>query len=86
MTHSLKTWPEPFNAVWDGQKRYEIRRNDRDFNFGELLELREWDPEDGYSGRYVLARITYLTEGGEWGLPDDLCVMSIRIVRRGGDE
>lgn len=76
--HELKTWPAPFAAVRARKKTYEIRRNDRDFQVGDLLWLREWFPETGkYSGRLVVAPITYITRGGEWGLPPDICVLGL---------
>jgi len=83
-THTLKTWPAPFQAVWDEIKCYEIRKDDRDFRIGDALQLREYDPDtDTYSGREMLVGVTYITCGGHWGLPEDLCVMSIRHLSRG---
>lgn len=82
--HRLKTWPEPFVAQIEGRKSYEIRRDDRGFAVGDTLLLEEWDPSPfpgssmqvGYTGRTVRRVITYKTEGGAWGLPAHLCVLS----------
>jgi hypothetical protein len=87
--HDLKTWPEPFQAVLDGCKRYEVRVDDRGFAVGDMLVLREWDPDNDYmplvdrsryTGRTLRARVTYKTPGGAWGLPKELCVMSIELL------
>lgn len=44
--------------------------------------LQEYDPEtQRYTGRNVLVSITYITNGGEWGIPDHMCVMSIHLER-----
>lgn len=76
--HELKTWPEPFREVDAGRKRYEIRVNDRGFDVNDFLWLREYNPcTDTYSGDSVVVEVTYMTRGGQWGLPDELCVMSI---------
>ena len=45
MRHQLKTWPEYFKAVAAGTKTFEVRENDRNFKVGDVLELREWIPE-----------------------------------------
>ncbi len=77
--HELKTHPQPFTAILNGFKKHEIRVNDRDFHEGDELFLREWNPETlAYTGRHVLVDITYITHGGEWGLPPNLVVMSVR--------
>jgi hypothetical protein len=76
--HTLKTWPEPFRALLAGEKTHEIRTADRPFAVGDLLHLREWDPVSGeYSGRSLSVRVTYITKGGEWGIPAGMCVMSV---------
>lgn len=76
--HELKCWPEYFQAVMDGRKAFEIRRTDRDFCVGDHITLREWDFQTSeYSGREVGVTITYLVPGGEWGLPDGICVLGI---------
>lgn len=76
--HELKTWPEPFEAVVQGLKGYEIRKADRDFTVGDVLYLREYDPSTKtYTGRHTFRLVTYMTPGGAFGLPSSLCVMSL---------
>jgi hypothetical protein len=60
-THELKTWPEYFQAVLDGRKTFEIRRNDRGFEVGDRVLLLEW-MGGRYTGRELDRRIVYLTD------------------------
>ncbi len=63
MTHNLKTLPGFFNQIACGNKRFEIRKNDRKFKVGDWLNLREFDPVSGrYTGRFHLAVVSYITE------------------------
>lgn len=84
-THELKTWPEAFQAVWEGLKKYELRKNDRYFLVGDSLFLREWDPvTKEYSGRAIQARVTYTTTSCDFpGLQDDYVVMGLKVEFRG---
>lgn len=77
--HDLKCEPEPFAATMRGDKRHEVRVDDRDYRVGDTLYLREWS-SDCYTGRTGRARVTYKTEGGTWGIPIGLCVMSIEVL------
>lgn len=38
--HELKTWPDFFRDVADGRKKFEIRKDDRDYKVGDLLRLK----------------------------------------------
>jgi Domain of unknown function (DUF3850) len=80
-THVLKCWPEPFQATWDGRKTHEIRVNDRDYHAGDQLRLHEYDPDTSkFSMRYVITNVTHLTPGGKYGLPENMVVMSTRLI------
>ena len=71
----LKIWPEPFEAVISGKKRYEVRKADREFTVGDGIMLREYFPKKNqYTGEFFLGKITYITKEGTWGMPKDLCV------------
>ena len=60
--HTLKCWPEFFAAVVEGRKRFEIRKNDRDFRVGDCLVLQEWNPAtEQYTREMCSLRVTYLT-------------------------
>lgn len=43
--HELKIWPQYYSRVANGSKTFEIRNNDRDYQSGDKVILREWDPK-----------------------------------------
>lgn len=76
--HELKCWPSSFEALIEGDKKHEVRKDDRNFRTGDQLFLREWDPEtQEYTGRHAYFNVTYKTQPGMWGLPEDICVLSV---------
>lgn len=78
-THELKADPIPFGAVVIGVKRCEVRQDDRDYQVGDRLHLREHDRASGtYSGRECIAKVTHIQRG--YGLPDGLVVLSIDVL------
>jgi hypothetical protein len=62
--HKLKTLPSFFQAVAQNKKRFEIRKNDRDFQVGDYLILQEWDGEN-YTEEECNVKVTYLTDFGQ---------------------
>ena len=78
--HVLKTWPEYFEAVYFGDKTFEVRFDDRDYKVGDTLVLREWDPKTKeYSGRQLEVRVTYLMKDDKFGfLKPGAIVMGIK--------
>lgn len=60
--HELKIEPDYFDGVISRQKTFEHRYNDRDFQTGDTLYLREYIPKRRkYTGRNCTACITYIT-------------------------
>jgi len=76
--HTLKIWQEYYSQVISGNKKFEIRNNDRDFQVGDVLILQEYDPDvDSYTGEMVSAKITYITNFGQ---KENYVVMSIELI------
>ena len=59
--HELKILPEYFEAVVSGNKRFEIRKNDRNYKKGDILRLNEYQ-EGQYTGDVHVSEITYITD------------------------
>ena len=80
--HELKTWPAFFADLKTGQKTFELRKNDRNFQVGDLLILREYYPEeDRYTGCKCKRKITHvLRYAPSFGLEVGYAVLSIKPV------
>lgn len=87
MIHRLKTWPSYWQAIDEGRKNFEVRRDDRGFQVGDLLILECFDPKNGV---YVLdytdgsrepkrctRRITYILTGGHMGVEPGFVIMGL---------
>jgi hypothetical protein len=67
--HELKTWPNFLDAVIAGRKTFEVRKSDRDFQVGDRLHLRGWDPgTQQYNGFEHTLVVTYVMQGGQFGV------------------
>ena len=79
--HRYKTAPTVFAEIWSGEKRHEVRVNDRPTlpKRDDLVVLQEWDQVNGYR-RALVGRVTYTSVPGTWGLPTQLVVFSFRVL------
>ncbi len=58
-----KVWPEYFNDIITGQKKFELRLNDFEVNKDDILVLEEWDPKvKDYTGRKIEKKVTYVRD------------------------
>lgn len=75
MKHKLKIQPEYFNEVCTGNKSFEIRKNDRNFQVGDTLLLQEFNSEtQTYTGRVAERMVSYITN---YAQQNDYVVMAI---------
>lgn len=84
MVHELKLQLQFCDAVNKGTKPFEVRRNDRNYQVGDIIQFK---PVDYYLFRVShdiekeLFEITYILDG--WGIEEGFVVMGIRKVNRG---
>lgn len=70
MIHELKTLKPYFDALAQGNKTYEVRKTDRDFNVGDFLALNEiTEIEKKYTGRCCMVAITHILTDQEYVQP-----------------
>lgn len=84
--HVLKSDPVPFEQVFLGYKTHEIRLNDRDYQTGDVLRIREtrysahqMQTEDKpleYTGRVAMRTVSHVQTG--YGLQVGWCILSFR--------
>ena len=60
-TIKKKIWPEYFELVSSGKKKFELRLNDFDFTERDTLLLEEWDPKTKeYTGRKIEKKVSFV--------------------------
>lgn len=76
MIHELKIHNKFFAQVVNLDKRFEVRKNDRNFQEGDFLALNEIDENGAYTGQSTLVRVTYILNDSFY-CKDDMVIMSI---------
>ncbi len=67
-----KLWPERFQQVLEGIKKSDVRLADFEAKPGDLLILREWDPEkEDFTGRIIEKEISHVLKTKELKVGSD---------------
>jgi hypothetical protein len=83
--HDLKIDPDQLSELVRGAKTHEVRVFDRDYKVGQTLRLGGYDRAlRVYTGEGALVEVTCITWPGTFGLPADVGVMSVRLVKQLG--
>jgi ribosomal protein S17 len=80
--HDKKVWPKYYEAIRDGSKTFELRKEDDcRYDIGDLLILREWTPiTKTYTGYITVAVITYVLRGVEHLAPG-YAALGIKVLQ-----
>ena len=76
--HQVRMASSYYDDVMTGKKTFELRKNDRGYNVGHILELMEFQ-EGRNTGRTIRAEIVYMLEDYT-GLEDGYCILGIRVI------
>ena len=79
--HQIRLAKSYFDDVANGIKTFELRKNDRGYKKGDILEMMEF--ADGKNtGRTVRVLVTYILEDYT-GIEDGYCIMATKLMKDG---
>ena len=79
--HQIRLAKSYFDDVANGIKTFELRKNDRGYKKGDILEMMEF--ADGKNtGRMVKVLVTYILEDYT-GIEDGYCIMATKLMKDG---
>ena len=82
--HQIRLAKSYFDDVANGIKTFELRKNDRGYKKGDILEMMEF--ADGKNtGRTVKVLVTYILEDYT-GIEDGYCIMATKIIEEAASE
>lgn len=81
--HQIRLGASFFEDACSNIKSFELRKNDRGYKVGDILEMMEFD--DGRNtGRMVRKLVTYILEDYT-GLDDGYCIMATKLLNEDGE-
>ena len=83
--HYLKIKPEYYKDVECGLKKFELRKNDRNFQVGDILMLIKLDSEGNETDQVIRVKVNYiLKDCPQYGLKDGYAILGIDTGNRIG--
>lgn len=81
--HYLKIKPEYYKDVECGLKTFELRKNDRNFQVGDILMLIKLDGEGNETDQVCRVKVNYiLKDCPQYGLKDGYAILGINANSR----
>lgn len=77
MIHDIKIANEFYDDVASGKKKFELRKNDRGYKVGDMLDMEEYKAGEP-TGRHIMANIIYMLEDYT-GLEEGYCILGIEV-------
>ncbi len=83
MVHYLKIKPEYYKDVECGLKTFELRKNDRNFQVGDILMLIKLDDNGNETDQVTRVKVNYiLKDCPQYGLKDGYAILGIKSETR----
>lgn len=76
--HSIKCWPQYFGAIRRKEKNFDVRRDDRGYQKGDTVILREYEMRNSphrFTGNEEHRKIKYILTGGQFGIEPGYVVL-----------
>lgn len=83
ITHRIKLNPIYFDRIISGQKTFEVRKNDRDYQVGDRLSMYPYHgpgvkfSHPGMEERNIEAEVTYISTFEQ---QNSYCVLGIKLI------
>lgn len=76
----LKILPEYFQDILYHQKRFELRKDDKDYKVNDIIRLREIENNE-FTSNEIYVRIIYILRNVEkFGLDKDFCIFGFEVL------
>ena len=78
MTHELKIFPKYYEDILSRNKNFELRKDDRNYQVGDLITFREWTGKK-YTGAEIrnVPIVYILRNAEEYGLKKGYCILGL---------
>jgi len=85
MIHRLKTQKEYLLDVMSGNKTFEVRKNDRDFKVGDILDLILYEHGEMNFNAHENVVITYILDDEEY-CKEGFVILGVKLIKVHLDE
>lgn len=86
--HELKVQTQFWADLWDFKTTAQLRQDDRQYRVGDVLDLREYNPQFGFTGMNCKRRVTHILrhEDVPYGLRRGWCILSTALMDERSNE